>query len=283
MSTAVAQLTPGGMVIVPPGLFPSDGAVQLLSFSTGRFDALFLAREHEVPFPTGKALGVVFAAPNVVLGVTPVWDEPTGGSHLIADLDVPNSGTGHLLAKAIYPTSTYLGGLRDIRVTLCPPRGNCLQSVVQADNAYQAAYALFRNVPAGLYNAVLTSRYWLASPTAVQVKQGEVTILDTLKMTEKPHLNVTLRGTAALSGSRRLSVYDCQGDGKLPNSEARAVNLAKCKLVRQDTFSGEESQIRFLPATWLLLRTEIANWHDERWVDLRGQDGEITIEAHDAR
>lgn len=64
------SLVPGGSVYVDPSAVPSPGAVQLLSFSTGKTDVLFVDREREIPVPTGQLVAVGLISPGKFLGIT---------------------------------------------------------------------------------------------------------------------------------------------------------------------------------------------------------------------
>jgi hypothetical protein len=265
-------LGPGGTVILDRSAILETGAAQLLSFSTGRIDTLFLNREESAPFPAGKFVAIGFKGPDQILGVTKILNLSAREEKRVTEFDRPTPGNGHLLIQVQFPSGRRPGVARDVRTEVVGPPG--LRSpTIESDNSLLSYHGLYYNLPAGRYSIRLRSGFWAADAVETEVRKGELTIESRLAPKLRPTLAIDVRADPPLQDAERaVTIYSC------PASELEAgagpwPELKRCSVEYQGKFTGDHSETtRFNPGKFFAL-LRIGNLRKGRVADLTdGQD-----------
>jgi hypothetical protein len=228
-NSAALPLGPGGEVDVSGLPLPPEGAAEVLSLTSGRVDILFLRREHRIPFPVGSVAVVGLAGPNRVVGVTAPWDLGTALVARPESFHRPKDGTGNLLVRVDYPQVSLPRESFDVEVGLTRPPDVSLTPVASSRAPTRAFYALFLDVPAGVYALRIATKRWMAPSASVNVRIGETVIAEDLLLREKPTLSVTLQDERP-SEKQEVSLWTCE-DRVFAEGYTSWPDLGKCTLV----------------------------------------------------
>src|SRR5450830_1202077 len=154
LRTAILLLQAGGSAVVAPTFVPAHGAAQLLSFSTGRIDTVFVDREHEAPFPAGEFIAVATPKPGIVAGVTDVLRLAPGAVAAATAIRLPTKGTGNLILGARFGAENVDAGA-DISALWLTSAADQSKHAPKAmtGKGRSAFHAVFYDLPPGSYVA----------------------------------------------------------------------------------------------------------------------------------
>lgn len=260
------ELLPGGIVFVDSTSAPPTGAVQLLSFTTGRVDTIFLQRERRIPFVAGQTIAIGFRGPDQILGITRPWELVRGATKTIGRVDPPTAGKGHLLVRLRYPPEATLDA-QDATVQLVLA-DRAIDPLVTTNKSLGSSYAAFYDLSPGKYDVTISSKTWRAStPTTMEVRAGETRIDDHILLLSKPSLHVSLKGEkSTVEGPHALSLYQCER-GQLGPATGLWPDLGRCSTVIQRDVALDTVLLNLEPE-WYFLAVRTGTRTIGRQVDL---------------
>jgi hypothetical protein len=270
------SLVPGGRVYVDPSAVPSPGAVQLLSFSTGKTDVLFVDREREIPVPTGQLVAVGLISPGKFLGITRILQIQRGQKNVVTGFDKPAAGRSNVLVRGDY-VGDVSSDAKDVVIALSA-RAEKFESASATNAATGSHYSVFYAIPQGPKTIEVSSKRWRGTQLELTVSEPFV-FKDDLTFVTRPSL--TVRPVAG-SGDRperwKVKVYSCKESEFGPGSTVWP-SLESCSSDRVIEASGSEAVVPYLNAKWYFVVMELGGQRAGKQVDLRnGQDRSETFE-----
>lgn len=258
-------LGPGGTIAISPEALPPDGSVQLLSLSSGRVDTLFLERDRELPFPAGKAVAVLFAGPDKLIGVTSPFELAPRARSVVAGVHKPTDASGDIVVRVDFPPGAFASEERDYRTTL-QSTGSERQASVSTNKNSDSHYSVFFDVPAGSYSLSLESGHWWAKKIPIEVQAGRLVLDDHLAPQPKPSLKVVL-DSAVKPPTWKVSVYRCP-EGELGPATASWPDLKRCSTFQNRETTSDQVALDHLDPAWVFVLVEAGLRRLGRQVDL---------------
>jgi len=190
-------LRPGARVEVPDGLVGEAGAVHLLSLDSGAIETLFLAQRRFTLEPAGRAIAVGLAGPGLVAGVTAPFEVPGSGAVKVPPLQNPAPGTGHVVVSWAYPE----GSARpdDGLTPLLRSGERTLEASESRFDRDRLHWAVYYDVPAGRWSAVVRSRRWRSTPREIEVIDRRTSFPDPVPLLRKAELTLGLERSGDLA------------------------------------------------------------------------------------
>jgi hypothetical protein len=266
--TVRLSLVAGGSIRIEPSAVPSPGAVQLVSFSTGKTDVFFVDRERELPVPAGKVVAVGLIRPGKFLGITKILPIQPGKQTVVQGFDRPAPTRSNVLVRGDY-TGGSAQDPKDVSIALVSGAAR-FESAAATNAADGSHYSVFYGIAQGPERIDVSSKRWRANLLDVAVSEPFVFKGD-LVLVPKPSLTVRPIGVGR-SEKWTVKVYSCKETDFGPGSAAWPP-LEKCTSDSVMEGSGSEVVVHNLDPKWYFVLVERSGKKAGKQVDLRsGQD-----------
>ena len=273
------RLRPGARVNIPQNLLGNAGAVQLLSLETGVFETVYLSQRRFSVAPSGRAIVVGLDGPDHVAGITRSFEVPSTGAVDVPSFVPPAKGSGHVIVSWRFPatdgppTDDLVPVLRRGEMRLKPAESRWDHDLLR--------WAVFYDVPAGDWEAVVESRVWQAAPLTVRVSDSKTVFPDPVLLQRRPALTLRLERYEEMAQSpfslTLFKVADGECDAK--RIEAHLVprlDADSATLVAERSGIVEQARIEALASGCYVAAFECAGRRTNATVRIEAEDAELS-------